>query len=139
MGRAPARILHTVICHRSGQHYLKSDGPTYLGGPYGPVKDKMYWPELARRSEKVRRASRLVLISRAGQINHRWKHSLRCMESLSLSLRPSAPFIGFPVSQSLMLTTALPMSITWVFTVETGQSSAVKSPQCDPTSSHQFQ
>ena len=24
----------------------------YLGGPYGPVKDKMHWPELARRSEK---------------------------------------------------------------------------------------
>ena len=21
-----------------------------LGGPYGPVKDKMYWPELVRRS-----------------------------------------------------------------------------------------
>ena len=40
---------------------LSSFGPTlfeiwwpniYLGGPYGPVKDKMYWPELARRSEK---------------------------------------------------------------------------------------
>ena len=25
---------------------------TYLGGPYGPVKDEMYWPELAQRSEK---------------------------------------------------------------------------------------
>ena len=24
----------------------------YLGGPYGPVKDKMYWPELVQRSEK---------------------------------------------------------------------------------------
>ena len=24
----------------------------YLGGPYGPVKDKMYWPELVRQSEK---------------------------------------------------------------------------------------
>ena len=24
----------------------------YLGGPYGPVKDQMYWPELVRRSEK---------------------------------------------------------------------------------------
>ena len=24
----------------------------YLGGPYGPVNDKMYWPELVRRSEK---------------------------------------------------------------------------------------
>ena len=24
----------------------------YLGGPYGPVTDKMYWPELVRRSEK---------------------------------------------------------------------------------------
>ena len=24
----------------------------YLGGPYGPVKDKMYWLELVRRSEK---------------------------------------------------------------------------------------
>ena len=24
----------------------------YLGGPYGPVKEKMYWPELVRRSEK---------------------------------------------------------------------------------------
>ena len=36
----------------------------YLGGSYGPVKDKMYWPELARRSE-VRRASGPVLMSRA--------------------------------------------------------------------------
>ena len=52
VGRAPARKVHTVICHRSGHHYLKSGGPTYLGGPYGPVKDKMYWPKLARRSEK---------------------------------------------------------------------------------------
>ena len=24
----------------------------YLGGPYGPVKNEMYWPELVRRSEK---------------------------------------------------------------------------------------
>ena len=40
---------------------LSSFGPTlfeiwwpdiYLGGPYGPVTDKMYWPELVRRSEK---------------------------------------------------------------------------------------
>ena len=46
VGRAPARKVHSVICHRSGQHYLR------LGGLYGPVKDKMYWPELARRSEK---------------------------------------------------------------------------------------
>ena len=38
VGRVPTRKVHTVICHRSGQHYLKS------GGPYGPVKDKMYWP-----------------------------------------------------------------------------------------------
>ena len=30
VGRAPARKVYTVICHRSGQHYLKSDGPTYL-------------------------------------------------------------------------------------------------------------
>ena len=28
--RAPARKVHTVICHRSGQHYLKSGGPTYM-------------------------------------------------------------------------------------------------------------
>ena len=41
----PARKIHNVICHRSGQHYLKSGGPTYLGGPYGPVKDKMLWPQ----------------------------------------------------------------------------------------------
>ena len=40
---------------------LSSSGPAlfeiwwpdiYLGGPYGPVKDKMHWPELVRRSEK---------------------------------------------------------------------------------------
>ena len=30
VGRAPARKVHPVICHRSGQHYLKSDGPTYI-------------------------------------------------------------------------------------------------------------
>ena len=35
----------------------------YLGGLYGPVKDKMYWPELARRSEKC---SGPVLMSRDG-------------------------------------------------------------------------
>ena len=35
----------------------------YLGGPYGPVKDKMYWPELARRSEKC---AGPALMSRAG-------------------------------------------------------------------------
>ena len=29
-GQAPARKVHTVICHRSGQHYLKFDGPTYI-------------------------------------------------------------------------------------------------------------
>ena len=49
VGRAPARKIYPVICHRPGQHYLKSDGPTYI---YGPVKDKMHWPELVRRSEK---------------------------------------------------------------------------------------
>ena len=30
VGRAPARKIYTVICYRSGQHYLKSDGPMYL-------------------------------------------------------------------------------------------------------------
>ena len=30
VGRAPARKVHTVICHRSGHHYLKSGGPTYI-------------------------------------------------------------------------------------------------------------
>ena len=43
----------------------------YLGGPYGPVTDKMYWPEL------VRRASGPVLMSRAGlrdgKINYGWR------------------------------------------------------------------
>ena len=34
----------------------------YLGGPYGPVKDEMYWPELVRRSEKC---AGPVLMSRA--------------------------------------------------------------------------
>ena len=46
---------------KSTYYDLSSFGPAileigwsdiYLGGPYGPVKDKMYWPELARRSEK---------------------------------------------------------------------------------------
>ena len=36
----------------------------YLGGPYGPVTDKMYWPELVRRSEKC---AGPVLMSRAGK------------------------------------------------------------------------
>ena len=43
-------VYCSVICHRSGQHYLKSGGPTYLGGPYGPVKDKMYWPGGLKRA-----------------------------------------------------------------------------------------
>ena len=52
VGRATARKIHTE---------LSSFGPAlfeiwwpdiYLGGPYGPVTDKMYWPELVRRSEK---------------------------------------------------------------------------------------
>ena len=30
VGRGPPRKVHTVICHRSGQHYLKSAGPTYI-------------------------------------------------------------------------------------------------------------
>ena len=30
VGRATARKIHTVNCHRSGQHYLKSGGPTYI-------------------------------------------------------------------------------------------------------------
>ena len=30
VGRAPTRKVHTVICHRSGHHYLKSGGPTYI-------------------------------------------------------------------------------------------------------------
>ena len=56
---------------KSTYYDLSSFGPAlfeiwwpdiYLGGPYGPVKDKMYWPELARRSEKC---SGPVLISRA--------------------------------------------------------------------------
>ena len=34
----------------------------YLGGPYGPVKDKMYWPKLARQFEKC---AGPVLMSRA--------------------------------------------------------------------------
>ena len=39
----------------------------YLGGPYGPVKDKMYWPELVRRSEKC---AGPVLMSRADTISN---------------------------------------------------------------------
>ena len=49
-------------CRAKNTYYdLSSSGPAlfeiwwpdiYLGGPYGPVKDKMYWPELARWSEK---------------------------------------------------------------------------------------
>ena len=36
----------------------------YLGGPYGPVTDKMYWPELVPRSEKC---AGPVLMSRAAR------------------------------------------------------------------------
>ena len=39
----------------------------YLGGPYGPVKDKMYWPELVRRYEKC---AGPALMSRAGHTCH---------------------------------------------------------------------
>ena len=62
VGRATARKIHTE---------LSSFGPAlfeiwwpdiYLGGPYGPVTDKMYWPELVRRSEKC---AGPVLMSRA--------------------------------------------------------------------------
>ena len=30
VGRAPVPKLHTVFCHRSGQHYLKYGGPPYI-------------------------------------------------------------------------------------------------------------
>ena len=30
VGRGPPRKVHTAICHRSGQHYFKSAGPTYI-------------------------------------------------------------------------------------------------------------
>ena len=42
-------------------------GHICLGGPYGPVKDKMYWSELARRSEKC---AGPVLMSRAATHHH---------------------------------------------------------------------
>ena len=71
MGRAPARKVHTVICHCSptfGPALFEIWWPDiYLGGPYGPVKDKMYWPKLARRSEKC---TGPVLTSRAAIINN---------------------------------------------------------------------
>ena len=51
----------TGDCAKNTHCELSSFGPAlfeiwwpdiYLGGPYGPVTDKMYWPELVRRSEK---------------------------------------------------------------------------------------
>ena len=64
-------VRQAGACAKSTYCDLSSFGPAlfeiwwpdiYLGGPYGPVKDKMYWPELARRSEKCGP----VLMSRAG-------------------------------------------------------------------------
>ena len=42
------------------------------------------------------------------------------VRGIAVTVRPPAPFVavGFPVAQSLMSTTALPMSISWVFTAE---------------------
>ena len=56
------REKYTVICLRSGQHYLKSDGPTSFTGPYRPVKEKMYWPNWSGglKSAPGKRASAYV-------------------------------------------------------------------------------
>ena len=57
----------------------------YLGGPYGPVKDKMYWPELVRRSEKC--------VGPAGQCLCRGLHVLyKAAVSLCLSVCLYPPF-----------------------------------------------
>ena len=61
--RTARKLPRCGTCGRAKSTYcdLSSFGPAlfeiwwpdiYLGGPYGPVKDKMYWPELARRSKK---------------------------------------------------------------------------------------
>ena len=53
MGRAPARKVLYCDSSSFGPALYEIWWPDiYLGGPYGPVKDKMYWPELVRRSEK---------------------------------------------------------------------------------------
>ena len=41
VGRALALKVHTVTCHPALFEIWWPD--IYLGGPYGPVKDKMYW------------------------------------------------------------------------------------------------
>ena len=51
VGRAPARKVHCDLSLFGPALFEIWWPDIYLGGPYGPVKDKMYWPELARRSE----------------------------------------------------------------------------------------
>ena len=46
-GTGAARKIHTVNCHRSGQHYLKSGGPNISGWPVRASTDTV-----VRRSEK---------------------------------------------------------------------------------------
>ena len=62
----------------------------YLGGPYGPVKDKMYWPELARCSEKC---AGPVLMSRAEWLREVW--SLR-QPTGDMSVYPLCGMFYFP-------------------------------------------
>ena len=64
VGRATARKIHTVNCHRSGQHCLKSGGPIYIWvARTGQWQIKCTGPAVW----KVRRASGPVLMSRAVQ------------------------------------------------------------------------
>ena len=48
----------------------------YLGGPYGPVTDKMYWPELVRRSEKCAGPAGQCLC-RGLQQDKKWNDAIR--------------------------------------------------------------
>ena len=52
----------------------------YLGGLYGPVKDKMYWPELARRSEKCAGPAGQCLCRRL--VSGPWIKFITCIWSL---------------------------------------------------------
>ena len=46
----------------------------YLGGPYGPVTDKMYWPELVRRSEKCAGPAGQCLCRGLWCVKTEWMH-----------------------------------------------------------------
>ena len=55
-------LVYLCLKYNDMYDIIQVSTPRHIGGPYGPVKDEMYWPELVRRSEKC---AGPVLMSRA--------------------------------------------------------------------------